>query len=182
MISQKALFLDRDGVINHDYGYVHRPDNFHFLDGIFAVCQLASSKGYKIIIVTNQSGIARGFYKMDDFLLLNDWMIAQFNKHNISIHATYFCPHHSEGIVSEFRAKCDCRKPEIGLFLRAKKDHNIDIVNSIIIGDKETDILAGKKAGIRTRILLSSEQKTVNENVSFHCLNYEELLKLKLFS
>ncbi|AIK97272.1 D-glycero-beta-D-manno-heptose 1,7-bisphosphate 7-phosphatase [Candidatus Odyssella acanthamoebae] len=156
MSQNKALILDRDGVINHDYGYVSAPEQFHFIDGIFDLCQVALARGYLIIVITNQSGIARGYYSIEDFERLNEWMIAQFEIHSIPISHVHFCPHHPDSNLPEFAKSCDCRKPKAGLFHQAATDYNLDLTQSIAVGDKVRDMVAAQTAGVGTRILLSS--------------------------
>jgi len=146
----KVLFLDRDGVINRDIGYCHRIQDFNFIDGIFEICADAVKKGFYIIIVTNQSGIARGYYSSAEFIFLNNWMLEEFKKKSINILDTYFCPHGPED-------SCECRKPEPGLLIQAIREHKIDVKNSWLVGDKETDIEAAIKAGLRKTILLSNQ-------------------------
>jgi D-glycero-D-manno-heptose 1,7-bisphosphate phosphatase len=140
----KALFLDRDGVINKEYNYVFRIEDFEFVPGIFELCENYQKKGYLIIVITNQAGIARGYYTEDSFNLLTNWMLGEFNKKGIKISKVYFCPHHPE-----ITGECECRKPKPGMILKAAHDFDIDIENSILIGDKDSDILAGKNAGIK---------------------------------
>lgn len=149
MDRNKALFLDRDGVINLDKGYVHKIGDFIFTDDIFKITSYFQKKGYLIIVVTNQSGIARGFYSADDFLELTDWMIFEFSLRSIKIEKVYFCPHHPD-----FDVACDCRKPNPGMILQAAKDLNIDLEESILIGDNQSDIIAGQSAGIKKNYLL----------------------------
>ena len=143
-----ALFLDRDGVVNIDKHYLYKIEDFEFVDGIFGLCHHYLQKGYKIIIVTNQSGIAQGFYTEADYKKLTDWMINQFKQQSIPITAVYHCPHHPK-----INGECECRKPKPGMLIRAAKEHNIDLSNSIIIGDKQSDIEAGSAAGILVYIL-----------------------------
>ncbi len=155
MHQNRALFLDRDGIINQDYGYVATRDRFDFLDGIFDVCRHALSKNYLVIVITNQSGIARGLYTVEDFLELTSWMTNEFEKQSITIKQVYFCPHYPESNLPEFAHTCNCRKPKPGLFLNAAKDHNINLTQSIAIGDKARDLIAAHAAGVGTKILLS---------------------------
>ncbi|MBW8308201.1 MAG: D-glycero-beta-D-manno-heptose 1,7-bisphosphate 7-phosphatase [Candidatus Paracaedibacteraceae bacterium] len=156
MLQNKALILDRDGVINKDYGYVSTIEQFHFIDGIFDLCQAALAKGYIIIIITNQSGIARGYYTLEDFERLNEWMVAQFDKQSIPIRHVYFCPHHPDSLQPAFAKECECRKPKAGVFYQAAADYNLDLSQSIAIGDKERDMKAAQTAGVGTRILIAS--------------------------
>jgi len=150
ILVRKVLFLDRDGVINVDKSYVYKVEDIEFIDGIFDLCQAYQNKDYDIIIVTNQAGIARGYYTEDDFIKLMDWMKKEFKKRGINILDVFYCPHHPD-----FTGECDCRKPKPGMILEAAKKHNIDLQNSILIGDKMSDIEAGKNAGIGLNILIN---------------------------
>ncbi|XQF93252.1 D-glycero-beta-D-manno-heptose 1,7-bisphosphate 7-phosphatase [Pseudoalteromonas espejiana] len=154
----KALFLDRDGVVNVDHGYVYQSDKFEFINGVFNTCKKFYDAGYKIIVVTNQSGIGRGYYTEADFLALTQWMKTQFNSHNIEIADVYFCPHHPNKALPEYLKQCDCRKPAPGMLLQGIKEHNIDPKQSIMVGDKLSDMQAAQKAGITTRVLVRSGQ------------------------
>ena len=144
MTLNKALFLDRDGVINHDYNYVHKQENFDFVDGVFELVDVARTKNYKIIIVTNQAGIGRKFYTEAQFHELMDWVKTRLNYDKV-----YFCPHHPDDA-------CKCRKPAPGMILQARDEFKLDLAASILIGDRETDVLAAKNAGIGTKILLNT--------------------------
>ena len=139
----KALFLDRDGVINIEENYLYKIEDFTFIDGIFELVKYYENMGYKIFVVTNQSGIARGYYSQEDFLLLTSWMIDTFHKNSITISKVYFCPHHPS-----ISGECSCRKPNPGMLLEASEEFNIDMSRSIMIGDKERDIEAGINAGV----------------------------------
>lgn len=156
-MADKALFLDRDGVINIDHGYVNQINDFEFVDGIFDVCRHATEKGYKLIVITNQAGIARGYYTIDDFNTLTNWMKLEFSKQGIDITDVFFCPHHPDCGVNEYAGKCQCRKPEPGMILVAQAKHDIDLENSIFIGDKISDMQAADNAGINNKILLVSD-------------------------
>ena len=139
----KALFLDRDGVINVEKNYLHKVEDFEFIDGIFELCRAFQDRGYLIVVVTNQSGIARGYYSEEDFSVLTVWMIAAFKAQNIEITHVYHCPHHPD-----ISGACDCRKPNPGMLLEAAKSYQIDLKESLLIGDKERDIDAGFNAGL----------------------------------
>ncbi|MEA3330240.1 MAG: D-glycero-beta-D-manno-heptose 1,7-bisphosphate 7-phosphatase [Campylobacterota bacterium] len=145
---KKALFLDRDGVVNIEKDYLYKIKDFEFIDGIFELCKYYQNIGYDIFIVTNQSGIARGYYSEDDFSILNSWMRNEFLKNSIEIKKVYYCPHHPD-----ISGECSCRKPHAGMLLEAKKDFNIDLENSILVGDKERDIEAGLNAGLKETYL-----------------------------
>ncbi|HNW57395.1 MAG TPA: HAD family hydrolase [Bacteroidales bacterium] len=140
---KKALFLDRDGVINVEKNWVYRIEDFEFTEGIFDLCKKYSENGYLIIVITNQAGIAKGFYTESDFLKLTEWMNNQFLKKGILITKVYYCPHHPD-----FTGKCTCRKPEPGMILQATKEFSLDISECVLIGDKESDLEAGRNAGI----------------------------------
>lgn len=138
---KKALFLDRDGIINVDYGHVYKIEDFVFTNDIFDICKDYQDKGYMIFVITNQAGIGKGLYTENDFIRLNDYMLSEFKNHGINIQDVYYCPHSPED-------GCDCRKPNPGLFIRAIKDYNIDASKSIAIGDKLSDLEAANKAGV----------------------------------
>jgi len=139
----KAAFLDRDGVINIDTGYVGRIKDFKFKDGIFELLKLLQNLGFSLFIVTNQSGIARGYYSEEDFYKLTEWMKEEFKKKGIEIKDVRFCPHHPN-----ITGECECRKPKPGMILDLAKEYGIDLKNSIMIGDSDRDIEAAKRAGI----------------------------------
>ncbi|MCK9492353.1 MAG: D-glycero-beta-D-manno-heptose 1,7-bisphosphate 7-phosphatase [Sulfurimonas sp.] len=140
----KALFLDRDGVINVEKEYLYKIDDFEFIDGIFDLCRYYQDLGFIIVVVTNQSGIARGYYSEDDFETLTSWMKGEFLKQDILISKVYYCPHYPK-----ISGKCSCRKPSPGMILDASRDLNINLSESIIVGDKERDIEAGIAAGLK---------------------------------
>ena len=148
-MSIKVVFLDRDGVINKEIGYLHKIKDFVFIEGVFEACKHFLSLGYEIIIITNQSGIARGFYKEEDFLKLNKWMLEKFYEKDIRIHDVFHCPHGPED-------NCCCRKPKPGLFLQAIEKYGIETSKSWAIGDKESDIEAARNAGVRNTILVET--------------------------
>lgn len=159
---RKAAFLDRDGVINVDRGYVHRPEDFEFVEGIFDLCRSLQARNYLLLVVTNQSGIARGLFSEQQFQALIQWMLARFRHQDVAIAQVYHCPHHPRyGVPGQRR--CNCRKPAPGMLLKAIREHDIDPAESLMIGDRETDMQAAEAAGIRRRLLLSPEpmRKTV---------------------
>jgi D-glycero-D-manno-heptose 1,7-bisphosphate phosphatase len=144
----KALFLDRDGVINVEKNYVYKIEDFEFIDGIFEFVKKFQDKGYLVFVVTNQAGIGRGYYTEEDFRILTDWMNEEFKKQGIIINGVYYCPHHPTYGKGKYKKDCECRKPKPGMILKAKADFNIDLGKSILIGDKESDLEAGRKAGV----------------------------------
>jgi D,D-heptose 1,7-bisphosphate phosphatase len=145
----KSLFLDRDGVVNIDYGHVGKIEDFDFIEGIFELCQKAQNAGYLIIIVTNQAGIAKGYYTEEQFLTLNNWMENEFKKKGIYITKTYYCPYHIDAKIAKYKKNSEDRKPNPGMILKAIKEFNIDPFKSIMIGDKQSDVSAGRSAGIK---------------------------------
>jgi D-glycero-D-manno-heptose 1,7-bisphosphate phosphatase len=151
---QKALFLDRDGVINVEKDYLYKIDDFEFIDGIIKLCKHYQNNGYKIFVVTNQSGIARDFYTKDDFNILTSWMIDEFSKYGVNIAKVYYCSHHPD-----ITGECKCRKPHPGMLLEAFREFDISLENSIIIGDKERDIEAGLNAGLKETYLFDESNK-----------------------
>lgn len=162
-MQNKALFLDRDGIINVDHGYVYKIQNFTFTQGIFELIQKFSKLGYLIFIVTNQSGIGRKYYTEDDFQKLTLWMLNEFKKHNINITEVYHCPHAPE-------ENCHCRKPEIGMIEKSIKDYSIDLKNSWMIGDKQSDIDLAQNAGIGNSIYIG-EICTPNSTYCFKSIS-----------
>ncbi|MBF0103400.1 MAG: D-glycero-beta-D-manno-heptose 1,7-bisphosphate 7-phosphatase [Desulfobacterales bacterium] len=143
-----AVFLDRDGVINKDFGYVYTPDRIIFIDGAIDAVKFLNSLGLLVIVVTNQSGIARGLYTEAQFKELTQWIDNQFMLSGAHIDATYYCPHHPEAAIEAYRIQCECRKPAPGLIDLAVKDWNIDLSKSFLIGDKPRDIQAAQAKGI----------------------------------
>ena len=116
------------------------------------------TKGYDFIIITNQAGIARGYYTEDDFKMLTEWMVKAFAKESVTITGVYYCPFHVDGVVPEFTGESEMRKPNPGMLLQAARDHGLDLGQSMMIGDKESDVDAGKRAGVSKTIRVDSEE------------------------
>lgn len=148
-MKNKAIFLDRDGVINIDKGYVHKIEDFKFYPGVFEALKKLQDADYKLLIVTNQSGIALDYYTEEDFFRLTDYMLSEFSKRGIKIDKVYYCPHHENGTNPKYTMKCDCRKPESGMIKQGIEEFNIDPSKSFLVGDKENDIKAAHKEGIK---------------------------------
>jgi len=163
--SRKTLFLDRDGVININHGYVYRQQDFEFIEGIFALCQQAQQKGFQIIIVTNQSGIARKYYNRDQFKQLSKWVEYQFWRQGIIITQTLHCPHHPK-----YSQACTCRKPKAGMIFKAQKRFKAKLSESIMVGDSLSDMQCARRAGIKKCVLFKSNS-----------LRYQPALKQPLF-
>ncbi len=152
----KALFLDRDGIINIDSAYVYQREKFVFVEGIFDLCRYFIKQGYRLFIITNQAGIGRGFYTENDFEKLMTWVRVEFARQQIIIEKSYYCPHHPTAGIGVYKTECECRKPKAGMILKAAKEFNLDLSQSLLIGDKTGDIEAGKKAGLKKSYLIKS--------------------------
>lgn len=153
---KKVVFLDRDGVINVEKNYLYKIDDFEFIDGVFDSLRYLEDIGYKLIIVTNQSGISRGYYTQDDFDKLTSWMLKIFKDEDINIEAVFLCPHGPDD-------HCLCRKPKIGMVEDAMKLFDIDFNNSWLIGDKGSDIQMALNAGIKKTVQVKSGHKFDSE-------------------
>ena len=152
----KVAFLDRDGVINKEVNYLHRVKDFEYTHNCVEGLKTLIDCGFALTVVTNQAGIAKGLYSVDDFERLMDWMTADLARHGIKFKDILFCPHHPDGIVEKYSTKCEFRKPSPGMFLHARDRYNIDMKSSIVIGDKLTDIQAGRKSGVGSAFLVES--------------------------
>lgn len=164
---RRALFLDRDGVINADAGYVHRPETFQFTEGIFELCRAAQAAGYLLIVVTNQAGIARGYFSEADFLKLTDWMEQRFLEEGVRIQHVYYCPYHPEFGEGLYKRESPDRKPNPGMLLRAQSDFDLDLASSFLIGDKLSDFDAARAAGVGGPILLRSRYLSASLSGSY---------------
>jgi rfaE bifunctional protein nucleotidyltransferase chain/domain len=172
----KAVFLDRDGILNVDSGYVFKTEEFQFVEGIIDVLLYLKELGYKFFITTNQSAIATGKYTIEDMEKFNVHLIKEFKKHNIEFEHIYYCPHHPSV------EPCDCRKPGFVMWQRAKKEYNVDMKNSWSIGDKITDVIAGKKAGTKTILVQSryvKEGHKTDSHVDFFVDSVKDIFSIK---
>jgi D-glycero-D-manno-heptose 1,7-bisphosphate phosphatase len=149
---KKVIFLDRDGIVNKDTNYLCKISDFQFTLGIIDVCLYLLRLDYHLIIITNQSGIARGYYNTEDYIKLTKWMLEQFNKQDVRILDVFYCPHGPD-------SNCNCRKPKPGMLIEANNKYNINFKESWMIGDRESDILAAKSAGIEQTVLITSNQE-----------------------
>lgn len=159
-----ALFLDRDGVINVEKNYVHRIEDFEFLNGIFDLCRAAAERNMPIVVVTNQAGIGRGYYSEAQFQMLTNWMKARFEEARAPVTAVYSCPYHPEHGVGSYRKESFDRKPNPGMLLRARDELGLDLARSILIGDKASDIAAAKAAGVGITLQLGSDIEDSTSN------------------
>ena len=157
-LQQRAVLLDRDGVININHGYVHEPENFEFIDGIFEVARTAHVSGYKLVVITNQSGIGRGYYSEQQFHQLTAWMCNEFLNAGAPIEKVYFSPFHPKAGLGAFKKDDVSRKPRPGMIHQAQREMNLDLGSSILIGDKASDIQAGIAAGVGLNILFGPKQ------------------------
>lgn len=154
---RKCLFLDRDGVINKDTGYVHKIENFIFEENIFEICRFFQKQSFHIIVITNQAGIAKGFYDIKAYYKLTKWMLEKFIDEGISLSRVYYDPTHPQGIIDKYRKISFFRKPNPGMILKAQTDYNLDLNQSFLIGDRDSDIQAGVSAGIKYNFRLKSK-------------------------
>jgi D-glycero-D-manno-heptose 1,7-bisphosphate phosphatase len=152
----KALLLDRDGVINKEINYLYKIADVEFIDGIFEACNFFQKKGYLIIVTTNQAGIARGIFTEDDFNKLNNWMLTEFQCRGVEIAKTYYCPYHPTEGIGQYRKDSYDRKPNPGMIFKAREDFDLNLRDSILVGDKESDVAAGINAGVGTNVLVKS--------------------------
>ena len=149
-----AIFLDRDGVINRDTGYTHKIEELEILPGVVEGCQKLRAAGYKLIIVTNQSGIARGYYDESDYQDFTEHLLSRLAQSYIEFSGVYYCPHHENGTKAQYTKYCDCRKPAAGMLLQAMDDLSIDATQSAMIGDRLSDLKAANNAGLAKAILV----------------------------
>ncbi len=150
----RALFLDRDGVINEEVGYLIRSDDVRFVAGLFPLLRTAIELGYRLVVVTNQSGIARGLYTEADFHRLMDWIAGELARERITLDRVYHCPYHPEHGKGHFRREHPDRKPGPGMLLRAAEELSLDLAGSLLIGDRCSDLAAANAAGLRQAFLL----------------------------
>lgn len=150
---KKAVFLDRDGTINVEKEYVYRIEDFEYTEGAIEALLLLRSFDYQLVIITNQSGIARGYYTEEDFRILNNWMLSDLKKRGIEISGVYYCPHHPEGKIRDYAVRCACRKPETELFKQAQEELQIEMKDSYAIGDKIRDLSICKESDVKGILL-----------------------------
>jgi len=172
----KIAFLDRDGVINKEVNYLYKIEDFEYTENCIEGLKKIKALGYEIIIVTNQAGIARGYYTEDDYQKLTAWYVADLKNQGIDILDVFRCPHHPEGNIPEYSIVCACRKPKSGMFEQALAQYNIDMDSSFMVGDKTSDLDAAKNAGIQQLYLVETGHP-ITENT------YEEYkVKKSLFT
>ncbi|MDT0594433.1 D-glycero-alpha-D-manno-heptose-1,7-bisphosphate 7-phosphatase [Glaciecola petra] len=162
-IQKSALFLDRDGVINVNHGYVFKKENFSWIDGIFDLVKQANKANMLVFVVTNQSGIGRGYYSETEFTLLNTWMVSEFKRSGGHIDKVYWCPHHPEHAVGDYRKVCECRKPKTGMIEQALNEFAINLSSSVMVGDKASDMYTAINAELGRAYWLGAHESDMHE-------------------
>lgn len=162
-MANPAIFLDRDGVINVDTGYVYLVDDFKFIDGVIDALLQLKQKGYLLVVVTNQSGIARGLFTEEQFMSLTEWMDWSLADRGVDLDGIYFCPHHPSEGSDQYRKSCTCRKPGPDMILDAVKHLDIDLTHSYMVGDKPSDMKAAINAGVAHKILVETGKAITEE-------------------
>ena len=160
-----AVFLDRDGTINVEKNYLYRIEDFEFIPGAPEAIKLLKDSGYLVVVVTNQSGVARSYYTLEDVHRLHYHIQSELAEHSTSVDAFYICPHHPAEGVGEYKTECTCRKPAPGMLLQAAADLGIDLTRSFMVGDKLADVEAGKRAGCRSILVMTGYGKDSAEDV-----------------
>jgi D-glycero-D-manno-heptose 1,7-bisphosphate phosphatase len=158
-MSGPALFLDRDGVVNEEVGYLHRAEEVRFVEGIFSLCRTAVGLGYRLIVVTNQAGIARGYYTEADFHALMEFMRAELRAEGVELDAVYYSPFHPEHGVGEYRREHEDRKPGTGMLRKGAVEFGISLTESVMVGDRCSDVAAANAAGLRQAFLISGTEE-----------------------
>lgn len=166
-----AAFIDRDGVINEDRHHVHRIEDFVVIQGVVEGLRQLQDHGYALVVVTNQAGIAKGLYSQDDYDRLSRHMLDLMARHGVRIDGLYHCPHHPEGSVPALKTSCDCRKPAPGMLKRAARELGLDLEGSAMVGDKLSDVMAGRAAGVGLNVLVESGHALTDRAESYadHC-------------
>lgn len=164
-ILKPAVFLDRDGTINVEKNYLYRIEEFEYKPGVIEGLKKLDDMGFILVIITNQSGIARGIYTEEDFRKLNGWMLVDLEDKGVKISGVYHCPHHPRGRVPEYAVRCRCRKPSTGLFWRAQKELQIDMDKSFAIGDRLRDLTVCKESGVQGVLLVDGSEMSYQDGI-----------------
>jgi D-glycero-D-manno-heptose 1,7-bisphosphate phosphatase len=163
---RKAAFIDRDGVINEERAYVHKPEDFEFIKGTVEALLRLQAAGYLLVVITNQSGLARGFYKEEDYIRLTSYMADRLRAAGVMLDSVEHCPHLPDAPLERYRLECDCRKPQPGMLRRAMANLGIDSGASVLIGDRASDIEAGRKAGVGRCYIVRSGHPVSHEDIA----------------
>jgi D,D-heptose 1,7-bisphosphate phosphatase len=150
-----AVFLDRDGTINVEVGYLSRPEDLRLINGSAAAIRRLNEAGFLVVVVSNQSGVARGYFGEDAVGRVNGAMARRLERSGARLDAVYYCPHYPDGVVEQYRRTCDCRKPAPGMIRRAEREHNIDVTRSYVVGDHRGDIELAKNVGARSILVVT---------------------------
>lgn len=175
----KAIFLDRDGTINVDKGYIYKKEDFEFLPNVKEALYEFQKMGYLLIIVTNQSGIARGYYTEEEYIELARWMKLELSKENIYIKKEFYCPHHENAIIESYRKKCECRKPSLGMYKKAIEEFDLDPSECIAVGDKFRDCAVALELPMNAFLIGNNEKNEVInavKNGKYNNIKYENTL------
>ena len=174
---EKYILLDRDGTINVEKDYLYKIEDFEYEEGVLEALEILKEKGYKFAVITNQSGIGRGYYTEEEFLELTDFLRKDLDKRGIIIEKTYYCPHHIDGI-GKYKIDCECRKPGTLLFEKAVEELNIDTKNSYMVGDKVSDLIPAHKLGIKPVFLKTGHGREEDlKKLSFDFMEFNNLLE-----
>lgn len=167
----KIVFLDRDGTINVEKNYLYKPEEFEFIPGSEKAIQMLNENGYKVIVVTNQAGIARGYYGEEDVKFLHQYISEELAKQGAHIDEYLYCPHHPENGIGKYKCICSCRKPGTGMFEKVAERYEIDRNASWMVGDNVSDIQAGKNFGLKTILVSTGYGRKIMEEqqVDFDC-------------
>lgn len=171
----KAIFLDRDGTVNVEVDYLYKAEDFRFEYKADEAIKILNDLGYKIIIVTNQSGIARGYYTEEDLVELHKFLDGELCKVSAKVDGYYYCPHHTKGTIEKYKIECNCRKPNLGMFLEAGKKFDIDFANSFIVGDKMSDLEAGLRLGMSSILVQTGHGEDEEKSLYFKAKVYKNL-------
>ena len=174
-MAEQAVFLDRDGVINVDRGYTHRVEDFEFVPGSAEAMHALQAAGWRLVVVTNQSGIARGLYSSDDYERFTRHLTSQLKTRGVQLDAVLHCPHLPDAAVAAYRRACDCRKPAPGMLLRAARELQLDLRASVIVGDRLSDVQAGRAAGVGRCVLVRSGQAIDDDAVALADAVFDDL-------
>ena len=172
---KKCVFLDRDGNINVEKNYLHKVEDFEFIEGAKESIKIFNDLGYLVVVVTNQSGVARGYYDEESVKTLHNHLQKEVEAVGGHIDGFYYCPHHPEKGVGVYKLKCNCRKPESGMFLQAQKELNIEFSKSIMVGDKISDVKAGNFLGMRSVLVRTGHGLEEEKKLEGSCETYETL-------